>query len=287
MITVAIPIYNAAETLHWSLASVFAQTFQDWELFLMDDGSSDRSLDIALSVRDPRVRVVTDGSNRGLVERLNQSVGLAGRPFYARMDADDLMHPDRLQIQVDQLRDSNVDVVGSAVYVIDATGTITGVRKPGTGRRGLRQAQVHPTVAARTAWFRSNPYDPMFLRAEDLELWYRTQSYTRMYTNPDPLLFYRESGCFSLRKYTDGMRSLRKLHLKYGPAAQGWAATFADLGLTYAKTSLYRAAFAMGYEDRLVRGRAKSVGSGDLAAAHQILQTIGATVVPGLGVPAS
>jgi glycosyltransferase involved in cell wall biosynthesis len=283
MITVAIPIYNAALTLHRTLASVFAQSFQDWELLLLDDGSTDNSLAIAQSVSDPRIRVVHDGSNRGLVHRLNQSVALANRPFYARMDADDLMHPDRLSVQIEQLRDPALDLVGSAVYILDRQGAVTGRRVPRARRRGLRQAQVHPTVAARTAWFRSNPYHPAFLRAEDLELWYRTQSFTRMYTHPEPLLFYRESGCFSLRKYADGMQSVRKMHWLHGPAAQGWPATLADVAITYAKTSLYRAAAVVGRQEQLVQRRANPLAEADTAAAQRILHRIDSTAVPGLG----
>ena len=71
-ITIAIPFYNAEEYLPDAIRSVFAQTFQDWELLLIDDGSTDASLAIANSVDDERVRVISDGKNKKLAARLNE-----------------------------------------------------------------------------------------------------------------------------------------------------------------------------------------------------------------------
>jgi glycosyltransferase involved in cell wall biosynthesis len=70
--TIGIPFYNAEAYLGDAIRSIFAQTYHDWELILVDDGSTDRSLEIARAVRDPRVRVISDGQNRRLPYRLNQ-----------------------------------------------------------------------------------------------------------------------------------------------------------------------------------------------------------------------
>src|SRR5690349_10645893 len=103
LVTVGIPFFNNASSLSDALRSIFAQTFTDWELILADDGSTDESLSIARSVRDPRVMVMSDGGNRGLVFRLNQITSAARGKYIARMDADDLSHPARLQRQVSLL----------------------------------------------------------------------------------------------------------------------------------------------------------------------------------------
>ena len=122
LVAVGIPFRNAEKTLEDAIRSVFAQTVQEWELFLVDDGSTDRSLEIAHAVRDPRVNVVSDGCKRTLAPRLNQISWLASAPLLARMDADDLMHPARLERQVAYLeKKPEVDVVGSAVVSVDAT----------------------------------------------------------------------------------------------------------------------------------------------------------------------
>ena len=89
-ITIGIPFYNAEAYLADAIRSVFAQTYEDWELILIDDGSTDNSLAIARSVDDPRVRVYSDGKNKKLASRLNELTQLATYEFIARMDADDV-----------------------------------------------------------------------------------------------------------------------------------------------------------------------------------------------------
>src|SRR5215207_5701854 len=120
-VTIGLPFYNAANTLASAVRSVFAQTYHDWELILVNDGSSDRSLEIADAVKDPRIRVMSDGRNKGLAARLNEITSSACGRYIARMDADDLMHPDRLARQVALLQTRpRVDVVGTATYATDA-----------------------------------------------------------------------------------------------------------------------------------------------------------------------
>ena len=96
MVTIGIPIFNAEATLLETVQSVISQTVRDWELILIDDGSRDGSLAIANSIQDPRIRVLSDGVNKGLPARLNQIVDEAKYDLIMRMDADDLMHPQRL-----------------------------------------------------------------------------------------------------------------------------------------------------------------------------------------------
>ena len=91
LLTVGIPFHNNEKTLLDAIRSIFSQTFQDWELILVDDGSTDDSLKLALSVEDPRVRVLpSDDQNRLLAARLNEITQAARGEFIARMDADDL-----------------------------------------------------------------------------------------------------------------------------------------------------------------------------------------------------
>ena len=120
MITVGIPIYNAAAYLSDSIKSVLMQTFQDFELILVDDGSSDNSLKIAreFAAKDDRIRIIADGENKKLPARLNQIVREAKYDFIARMDADDLMDPNRLARQFEVIQKSNIDLVTTGMYSI-------------------------------------------------------------------------------------------------------------------------------------------------------------------------
>lgn len=101
MITIGIPFYNAEAYLADAIKSVLAQTFKEWELILVDDGSSDNSLKIAkeFEKKDSRIRVISDGLNKKLPARLNQIINKARFNIIARMDADDLMDIERSEKQ--------------------------------------------------------------------------------------------------------------------------------------------------------------------------------------------
>lgn len=190
-----------------ALKSVFCQDFQDWELILVDDGSTDGSTALALGLKDERVRVYSDGTNKNLNKRLNEMVALARAPVFVRMDADDVMVPTRLRRQYEMLASMDADtVLGSGAYSIDADSNVKGLRKthPAQARGfGVRHSFIHPTVAAHTDWFRRNPYSESFIyhRSEDAELWCRTAAASKFVVMPEPLLFYREDGPQSLERY--------------------------------------------------------------------------------------
>jgi glycosyltransferase involved in cell wall biosynthesis len=206
-VTVGISFKNPGEYFELAIKSVFIQTFTAWELLLVDDGSDDRSLEFARSIDDSRVSVYSDGSCKGLSVRLNQMVQLARSPYFFRMDADDLMHPLRIEKQYEilQQHDSHF-VTGSFAYSIDDKSAVLGLK----GSQLIQQAGFkarhsfhHPTVAATTAWFKANPYseDVKFNRAEDAELWCRTTSTSKFLNIEQPLLFYREANIHAFDKY--------------------------------------------------------------------------------------
>ena len=160
-LSIGISFKNPGRYFELALQSIFAQTFADWELILIDDGSTDDSLTLAKQLNDRRVRVYCDGESRGLNGRLNQLVKLANAPYFLRMDADDIMHPQRLEKQYQQLiqHDENT-VIGSAAYSINAQSQVVGLRSTHMQQRSgfkARHSFIHPTVAASTEWFRQNP----------------------------------------------------------------------------------------------------------------------------------
>ena len=286
-VTVGIPFYNSAGTLADAIRSVFAQTFQDWELLLVDDGSTDQSLAIARSVDDPRVKVISDGVNRGLSYRLNQIVGLAQGDLIARMDADDLMHPHRLQQQVEFLQaHPDVQVLGTATFTVSADLRITGWRSSTmdpSPRGVLRHALfIHPSVMARAQWYQANLYDSAYIRAEDHELWVRTSKHTQFAALPDRLLFYREGDVVNLRNYLLSARTDRKIFRMYGPEMVGFAYTGVLLGQSWLKSLAYQVFTSLGLQHHLVRRRNAPVTESDAEEARRIIQTIQAAQVPGL-----
>ena len=109
VITIAMPFYNSAATLELSIRSLLNQSYSDFELLLCDDGSSDHGLAIARSFDDPRLVCWSDGRRLRLAARLNECIDRARGRYLARMDADDIAYPDRLEHQLAFL-ETNTDV---------------------------------------------------------------------------------------------------------------------------------------------------------------------------------
>ncbi len=287
-VTVGIPFRNARRTLADAVRSVFAQTFADWELLLADDGSTDGSAELAQAVADPRVRCYSDGAHRGLCDRLNQIASLARGRYLARMDADDLMHPDRLARQVRFLEaNAAVDLLDTAVVTVDDALRPLGVRgdvplNPDP-RAVLRQGLlIHPTVTGRADWFRDHPYDPAFVRAEDRELWCRVCQTTTFARLTGPMYYYREGPAGNLTNYLRSEATARQIFRRYGPPLVGRWATAALLARSHAKALAYRVGTRLGWQGALIRRRNRPLTPGEATAAAAALAQIRQTAVPGL-----
>lgn len=203
-ISIGISFYNAELTLLDAVRSIFAQTYQNWELILVDDGSTDRSLEIAQSINDPRVRVYSDGENRRLAARLNQITKLAKYDFLARMDADDLISPVRLEKQMEVLLSQpNIDLVSTGICSLSDDYNPVGIRCVTGEHRitadGLLSGAsgiVHASLLGRREWFLRNPYKESMLKSQDTNLWVRSYSKNdlRVAFIGEPLYYYREDG---------------------------------------------------------------------------------------------
>lgn len=130
LVTVLMPAYNAADFIHESIGSILDQTFRDFELLVIDDGSSDGTPDIVSSIRDIRIRLIRHSENKGLVATLNEGLISASSPLVARMDADDVAMRCRLAQQFNYLNANNhIDAVGSAATIIGSAGIPRGVMR--------------------------------------------------------------------------------------------------------------------------------------------------------------
>lgn len=270
-LTVAIPFHDEEERLPAAVASILGQTFRDFELLLVDDGSRDRSLAIARAVGDPRVRVLSDGRRRKLPARLNEIVRAARGDLVARMDADDVCHPTRLARQVALLEaDVSLDAVGTWAGLVDDDDEILGVTEspplPATPRVALeRGVFAHATMVARRAWLEQHPYDEQMTRAEDRDLWCRTVTTSRFAIVGEPLYVVRiatRSEAF-LPKYLESQRQNRELYRRYGPRFVGRGRTFELRAGAHAKSVVVRSAVAAGFASALVRRRARPATAGE------------------------
>ncbi len=293
-ITVGIPFFNASDTLGDAIRAVFAQTRDDWELILVDDGSTDGSLEIARAVRDDRVRVVADGVNRGLAARLNQIVREARHGLLARMDADDLMAPERFERQAARLEDPAVAIVSSGMAMLSARNEMVGYRGGGGLAGGMRallrgHGIAHAALLGRTAWFVANGYEERARRVEDAELWCRAYSAGTLNERnlaiiDEPLYLCREEAGINLRKAMLAHRELRGLIRTYGPVTLGPVETGRELLRSHLRCGVLRGAAGIGllpWATRVVRNRRETAPEIARYVEGAISRVL-ATRVPGL-----
>ncbi|MFM8312721.1 MAG: glycosyltransferase family 2 protein, partial [Deltaproteobacteria bacterium] len=95
LVSVLLPVYNGGDCLSLAVETILQQTHTNWELILIDDGSTDFAVKEIEKLSDPRIRIIQDGNRLGLAARLNQGIALSGGDYIARMDADDLAFPVR------------------------------------------------------------------------------------------------------------------------------------------------------------------------------------------------
>lgn len=263
-LTVGLPFHNEERYLAAAIASVLRQSERDFELILVDDGSTDRSLEIARSFDDPRIVLVSDGRRRHLAARLNEITRRARGELVARMDGDDIAHPERFAREQAVLSSSDeISVVGTWVGLIDENDRMFGVAEaplPATPATALERGILpHATIIARRSWMLANPYEESFSRVEDRELWSRTVSTTRFAVVPEPLYLVRvhpRSDDF-LADYLESQRQNRILFRLYGPETYGWSRTSRALAISHLKGLVMRAAAATGADTRLVRRRGR------------------------------
>jgi glycosyltransferase involved in cell wall biosynthesis len=216
-VTILMPAFNAAATLPAALRSISAQIFRDWELIAVDDGSSDSSPEILdrAARKDRRIQVLAL-AHAGHIEALRSATALASAPLLARMDADDVMHPRRLLLQVARLNSPpRVDVLATRVRSIGASAE--GMRRYVDWQNALLSHDdlvsslfiespiAHPSVLMRRDLFeRVGGYqDPGW--AEDFDLWHRMRERgARFEKLPLALLSWR-----------DGVARLTRTHPMY------------------------------------------------------------------------
>lgn len=203
LISVLMPVYNAAPFLAEAIESILNQTFSDFEFIIINDGSSDISLDILMhySSIDTRIKVV-NRENKGLIATLNEGLALAQGAFIARMDADDISLPSRFEKQVEFLTHNPICIaVGVLANLIDVDGDL--IRAFGNCLSheeidnahiaGLGGAIVHPSaMIRRTSMIQCEGYSERYPHAEDLDLWLRLGECGRLENIPDILFLYRQ-----------------------------------------------------------------------------------------------
>ena len=199
-LTVLMTVYNGMPYLPHAIESVLTQSFNDFELLVVDDGSSDGSSDILCGYDDPRLRLLRNEANVGQTASLNFGLAAAETDLVARMDQDDICHRDRLRKQVEFLAvHSEIAVLGTGVRWIDSSGVVIGKKNFPYRNAVARFAQffrcplAHGSVAFRrqVVWDELGGYDPSIRFSQDWELWGRVLACHEIANLIEPLVDVR------------------------------------------------------------------------------------------------
>ena len=268
MITIGIPFHNAGQFIERAIRSVLDQTYKNFELILSDDGSNDSSLRIAESFTDPRIIILSDGKNKGISYRLNEQISMARGGYFARMDADDIMLPNRIRNQVDFLTaHSNIDVIGSPVIIINDKDKEIGLRttivpENITGAF-LHNAFIHPTVMGKTEWFKKYGYAEDLIGAEDYDLWIRSFSHSSFFVMKDPVLYYRDPVNQKLSRYLFRQKQIRRSQFRNRGLLKNPSYILILGGISLLKSVAYLITNAIGIDSLLIKKRNRSLDAGD------------------------
>jgi glycosyltransferase involved in cell wall biosynthesis len=203
------PVYNGMPYLPFAIESILNQTLQNFELIIVNDCSTDSTPEYLKSVKDNRVVVLNLSLNGGVTKALQEGLQLVKGEFIARLDADDIAKPDRLEYQVNFLRKNpQVGLLGTTVELIDENGnSLPGSAKPMDDlelRWSLlfKNPIVHSSVLLRTTLLKDHNLSYRLLHSEDYDLWTKLLNVTEGRILNNSLIYYRvnrESWTFTKR----------------------------------------------------------------------------------------
>lgn len=226
LITIGMPVYNAGLLLKDAIDSIISQTHINWELIIIDDGSTDESVDYLQKdglLSDPRISVIKDGFNKGLAARLNQAILEGKGQYFARMDQDDISLPNRLEAQLDFLTSHpQVDLLATRVNTINFKGNVVGklpfaITHEDLCAKPWRSFYMpHPSWMGKMEWFKQHLYKvPQSYYSEDFELLLRSHSTSRFYCLNSVLLHYRIKNKINYVSTLRAYKTIFKLQISY------------------------------------------------------------------------
>lgn len=197
-ISVVMPVYNCEKYLKEAIDSVINQTYSNLELIIIDDCSTDNSVNIINSYHDERIILIRNDKNLGIAKTLNKGIEISKGKYLARMDADDICYLHRLEIQYNFM-ENNLDIgmCGSSVEVF--TESNTNIHECPVGDDEIKVLQMFNTAFAHpSVMIRKNildkydlRYDDFYEGMEDYELWIRMSQITKLANIKEVLLKYR------------------------------------------------------------------------------------------------
>lgn len=238
-ISVVMAAYNGAGLIGETLDSLRAQTFADFEVIVVDDCSTDDTLDVLRACPDPRLRIIAATHNAGPVRSRNRAFMKARGRYVAGLDQDDICLPERFARQVAYL-DANPDIVllGAAAAILENGTVSSSIKSPVTTPRliewllHIENPLVWSTVMVRRNAVPAGDFTrPDFLYAEDFDLYHRMARIGGIARIDDPLLLYRQHSSGASKRYADTMQASATRVLEETYAVGGAENPYADARL--------------------------------------------------------
>jgi glycosyltransferase involved in cell wall biosynthesis len=261
LITVAMSVRNAETTIERALRSLIAQTHTNWELRLIDDGSTDATRARAAAIPDPRITLVSHTKSAGLATRLNEAIANANAPYIARMDGDDFCYPERFECQLAYLAaNPTIDLMGAGAIAFRSNGQPIGkFIQPTThnaicAKPHLGFPMPHPTWMGRTAWFKRFPYNPSAQRAQDQALLLSAYKSSRFANLPDILFAYQQDIPTAATIWKARLNYSRTL-LNHARSNQQWGMAAAGISEQSIRSLVTLAALKLGQGEAILARR--------------------------------
>lgn len=213
LVSVILPLYNEREDwIRLSISSILNQSYSKFELFLINDNPSNSAIAEIIqeySKIDSRIISIINKENIGLPASLNKAILSSSGKYIARMDGDDISHPNRLERQVNFLEDNlDYSICGTFGITIDENGKKGKTIRLYSSNEYLKSSLlfyspfIHPSVLFRREFILNNLYDESFKTGQDSELWLRCAKHTKYYNIPEKLIFYRIQAASITRSQT-------------------------------------------------------------------------------------
>lgn len=213
LVSVVLPVYNRP-TVVGTIESVLKQTYENFELLIIDNASTDNTVKKIQAYHDPRIKLIVNDHNGGQTYSINRGLALAQGKYIAHIDADDLMLRDRLQKQVEFMElHPDYGLVGSWVRFIDFNDRLSITVQMPVSEKGMRLMQTvscgmyHPTAMIRKRILDEHNliYDPHVLYAQDYDMWRNIMKYSKACNLPEVLVYYRKGD-------NDGTKHAKEMH---------------------------------------------------------------------------
>jgi glycosyltransferase involved in cell wall biosynthesis len=283
LVSVMMPCFNAEQTLPMALASLRAQSHENWEAIVVDDGSSDGTWGILHDFGEPRLRLERFDTNRGRGVARQRCLEMARGEFLSFLDADDWLFPNKLGHQVALMRDHpELTVLSGACVITDAQGEAVGLTRTGLEReQDFATGQFtrpgpppfsFPPCMVRMADAKRAHFNPEFRRSQDSDFLIQVMLGKRYGVSAKPVYAYSQAEAATLDKTIEGYRYRLRCYGQY--TARYPLQSRAQMAKTWARMGVYKVAGWLHAEQRLIERRWQRVTPSALEAYAEAEATV-------------